>query len=179
MAIYSSQTSVDFHTTMQRYMTEDRTLHSHPCESLRSMSNIIYRYKHTTDFMKIYNIYATYKRWFLRMPYERLLWTTGISFRKAAYSECLEPPKLFYMILGYVCASWWTEFWFCSLSWLYHHPNGLKTPTCLKRTSCVLWGERMKLAYKRDAAFVYPSGCPETTERFLFCYLVFEWKLLH
>jgi hypothetical protein len=35
-AIYSSETSVDFHRTTQRYISEDTTLHNHRCENLKS-----------------------------------------------------------------------------------------------------------------------------------------------
>jgi hypothetical protein len=47
-----------------------------------------------------------------------------------------------------------------------HYPDytitrkDLKIPTRLNRTSCALRAESMKLAYKRDDAFVYPSVCP-------------------
>jgi hypothetical protein len=35
-AIYSSETSVEFHWTTQRYISEDSTLHNHRCENLKS-----------------------------------------------------------------------------------------------------------------------------------------------
>jgi hypothetical protein len=35
-AIYSSETSVDFQRTTRRYTPEDRTLHDHRYENLRS-----------------------------------------------------------------------------------------------------------------------------------------------
>jgi hypothetical protein len=35
-AICSSETSVDFHQTTWRYIPEDRTLHNHRCENLKS-----------------------------------------------------------------------------------------------------------------------------------------------
>jgi hypothetical protein len=34
-AICSFETSLDFHRTTQRYVREDRTLHSHSCNDLR------------------------------------------------------------------------------------------------------------------------------------------------
>jgi hypothetical protein len=35
-AICSSETSVDTQRTTRRYITEDGTLHNHPCEDLKS-----------------------------------------------------------------------------------------------------------------------------------------------
>jgi hypothetical protein len=35
-ATYSFETSFDFHPTTQRYMPEDRILHNHCCENLKS-----------------------------------------------------------------------------------------------------------------------------------------------
>jgi hypothetical protein len=37
---YSSETSVDFHWTTRRYISEDRTLHSYCCENLQSSLKI-------------------------------------------------------------------------------------------------------------------------------------------
>jgi hypothetical protein len=39
-AIYSSETSVDFHRISRRYIPEDGTLHSNPCENFSSLNNL-------------------------------------------------------------------------------------------------------------------------------------------
>jgi hypothetical protein len=40
-AIYSSETSVDFQLTTRRYIPDDRPLHNHSCEHLRSYNAFI------------------------------------------------------------------------------------------------------------------------------------------
>jgi hypothetical protein len=41
-AIYSSETSVDFHRTVWNYILEDTTLHSHRCENLKSIFSSVF-----------------------------------------------------------------------------------------------------------------------------------------
>jgi hypothetical protein len=41
-AIFSSETSVDFHRTTRRYIPEDRTLYNHGCENLKSYITLAY-----------------------------------------------------------------------------------------------------------------------------------------
>jgi hypothetical protein len=41
-ATYSSETSVDFQRTIRRYITEDRTVHNHRCDNLKSCLVIKY-----------------------------------------------------------------------------------------------------------------------------------------
>jgi hypothetical protein len=39
-AMWSSETTVNFHRTTQRYVPEDGTLHNHRCEELKSRKDI-------------------------------------------------------------------------------------------------------------------------------------------
>jgi hypothetical protein len=48
-AIYSYETSVDFHRITRRYITEDRPLHTLHCENLKSYIPKLQRLLHTNE----------------------------------------------------------------------------------------------------------------------------------
>jgi hypothetical protein len=50
LAACSSETSVDFHRTTRRYIPEDRTLHKHGCENLKSYKGLLFTTKPCSCF---------------------------------------------------------------------------------------------------------------------------------
>jgi hypothetical protein len=64
-ATFSSETSVDFQRTAQRYIPEDRIVHNHVCENFKS-------YKHTPRWTKMFT-------YFLAIIYRLLIMIAVIS----------------------------------------------------------------------------------------------------
>jgi hypothetical protein len=96
-AIYSSETSIDFQQTTWRHIQEDRTLHNHRCDNLKSLDLVIIRCflsrRQGLSFVRVF-IFVKYvhihKIYIILSIYGRHIY----SFIYFLYIQCLCLPSL-------------------------------------------------------------------------------------